>query len=98
MKNASTLFLLSLLSAAGCGGADAQVTPVNPAALPPIVLAPAPPPAPIAPKAPVALDEYFKIRRITGVSFSFDETLVAFMSDEGGRPDVWVRPLAGGAA
>lgn len=50
-----------------------------------------------APKAPVALEEYFKIGRVNGVSFSFDEKLVATMSDEGGRPDVWVKPIGGGA-
>jgi dipeptidyl aminopeptidase/acylaminoacyl peptidase len=46
----------------------------------------------------VALEEYFKIRRLTGLSFSFDEKLVAYLSDEGGRPNVWVRPIAGGPA
>src|SRR5256885_1491135 len=46
-----------------------------------------------APKAPVPLEEYFKIRRVgsrSGIllSFSHDEQLVAYLSDEGGRTDV----------
>ena len=53
------------------------------------------------PKAPVPLEEYFKIRRVgsrSGIllSFSHDEKLVAYLSDEGGRADVWVQPIAGG--
>jgi Tol biopolymer transport system component len=44
----------------------------------------------------VALEEYFKIRRVGTASFSYDEKLVAYMSDEGGRPDVWVQPVGGG--
>ncbi|HZS40599.1 MAG TPA: S9 family peptidase [Polyangia bacterium] len=64
-------------------------------------LAKAPPPR--APKAPVPLEEYFKIRRVgsrSGIllSFSHDEKLVAYLSDEGGRSDIWVQPVAGGAA
>jgi dipeptidyl aminopeptidase/acylaminoacyl peptidase len=56
-----------------------------------------------APRAPVPIEEYFKIRRVgsrSGVllSFSHDEKLVAYLSDEGGRADVWVQPVAGGAA
>jgi Tol biopolymer transport system component len=55
-----------------------------------------------APKAPVALEEYVNIRRIgsrSGIllSFSHDEKLVAYLSDEGGRTDVWVQPVASGA-
>ena len=55
-----------------------------------------------APKAPVPLEEYFKIRRVGSragilLSFSYDEKLVAYLSDEGGRADVWVQPVAGGA-
>jgi dipeptidyl aminopeptidase/acylaminoacyl peptidase len=89
--------LVSVLAAVGCAGEEAEVQAVVPPAPPPVISS-APPPAPFAPKAPVALDEYFKIRRISGVSFSFDESQVAFMSDVGGRPDVWVRPLGGGPA
>src|SRR5262249_35436331 len=56
-----------------------------------------------APKAPVPLEEYFKIRRIGSrggvlLSFSHDEKLVAYLSDEGGRSDIWVQPVAGGPA
>jgi dipeptidyl aminopeptidase/acylaminoacyl peptidase len=59
-----------------------------------------------APKAPVELAEYFKIRRVPPysrsglplVSFSHDEKLVAYASDETGRIDVWVQPVAGGTA
>jgi dipeptidyl aminopeptidase/acylaminoacyl peptidase len=46
----------------------------------------------------VALEEYFKIRRVGGASFSFDEKMVAFVSDQGGREDLWVKPVAGGEA
>ena len=54
-----------------------------------------------APKAPVPLEEYLNIRRVgsrSGIllSFSHDEKLVAYLSDEGGRTDVWVQPVAGG--
>src|SRR5215471_11872608 len=54
-----------------------------------------------APKPPVPLEEYFKIRRVgsrSGIlmSFSHDEKLVAYLSDEGGRSDVWVQPVGGG--
>jgi dipeptidyl aminopeptidase/acylaminoacyl peptidase len=94
---------LSLVSLAvfGCGGEDTP-PPVAPAPMAPAPVVTAallpPPPMATAPKAPVALGEYFKIRRVGGrVSVSADERLVAFLSDEGGRPDVWVRPIAGGA-
>ncbi|MBC7975458.1 MAG: S9 family peptidase [Myxococcales bacterium] len=54
-----------------------------------------------APKAPIALDEYLNIRRVGSragilLSFSHDEKLVAYLSDEGGRTDVWVQPVGGG--
>lgn len=51
-----------------------------------------------APQAPVPLAEYLNTRRLFGTTFSHDDKLVAFRSDEGGRPDVWVQPIAGGAA
>jgi dipeptidyl aminopeptidase/acylaminoacyl peptidase len=51
-----------------------------------------------APQAPVPLEEYFKIRRVGNLRFSHDETLVAYTSDEGGRPDIWVQPIDGGPA
>jgi dipeptidyl aminopeptidase/acylaminoacyl peptidase len=56
-------------------------------------------PAPAAAgRAPVPLEEYYKIRRYggTNMSFSHDEKLVAFGSDQGGRIDLWVRPVEGG--
>ena len=48
------------------------------------------------------LDEYFKIRRVgsrSGIlaTFSSDEKLVAYLSDESGRTEAWVQPVAGGA-
>ena len=51
-----------------------------------------------APTAPVPLETYFEIRRVYGVSFSSDEKWVAFATDQGGRPDVWVQPIGGGPA
>jgi WD40 repeat protein len=51
-----------------------------------------------APVAPVPLGTYFQTRRIGGVSFSSDEKWIAFASDVGGRPDVWVQPIEGGEA
>jgi dipeptidyl aminopeptidase/acylaminoacyl peptidase len=42
-----------------------------------------------APKAPVPLADYFKILFTRGASFNHDETLVAYLSNEGGRLDVW---------
>jgi dipeptidyl aminopeptidase/acylaminoacyl peptidase len=55
-----------------------------------------------APKAPVPLEEYFKVRRYGALSldltFSHDDELVAFQSDAGGRLDLWVKPLHGGDA
>jgi dipeptidyl aminopeptidase/acylaminoacyl peptidase len=48
-----------------------------------------------APKPPIPLAEYFKIHRTAGASFNFDESLIAYSSDEGGRMDIWIRPLAG---
>jgi dipeptidyl aminopeptidase/acylaminoacyl peptidase len=53
------------------------------------------------PRAPVPLEDYLNIRRAgsrSGIllSFSHDEKLVAYLSDEGGRTDVWVQPVAGG--
>ncbi|MEA2553079.1 MAG: hypothetical protein QOJ65_1255 [Fimbriimonadaceae bacterium] len=49
-------------------------------------------------KPAVPLAEYFKICRIAGASFSFDEKYVAYATDEGGRMDIWMRPVAGGPA
>lgn len=95
-----TFALLALLVACDSGApAPPAPPPAPPAAPPPVVAAP----AKSAPQAPVALEEYFKIRRTPAfsrsglpmVSFSHDEKLVAFASDEGGRIDVWVKPVAG---
>ena len=97
MRKRSLWALVSLVTALGCGAADENVAqPVAPPPPPPLVVPP-PPPAPKAPVAPVALEEYFKVGRVNGLSFSSDEKLVAYMSDEAGRPDIWVKPLAGGA-
>ncbi len=51
-----------------------------------------------APKAPVPLSEYFKIRRVRRAAFSHDESLFAYESDVGGRMDIWVQPVGGGEA
>src|SRR5262249_38665455 len=51
-----------------------------------------------APQAPIPIEEYMQIRRLNGISFSHDEKLDAFTSDQSGRPDVWVKPLNGGEA
>src|ERR1700722_17429645 len=90
---------------AACGGdADAPppATPAN-VAPQPLAMASATPQAPPhvsrpAPKAPIALDEYFKTTRVRGLSFSYDEKPVVTMSDAGGRPDLWGEPIGGGPA
>jgi dipeptidyl aminopeptidase/acylaminoacyl peptidase len=70
----------------------------------PTAEAPAPPsaapaaPAPRAPKAPVALEEYLNTRRLGAAHLTFDEKNVVYVSDAGGRPDLWVMPVGGGAA
>jgi len=51
-----------------------------------------------APVAPVPLEDYFAIHRVGGSSFSHDERLVAYVSDQGGRLDIWVQPVGGGEA
>lgn len=108
MKHAS-LVLVGLASfvpmlSGACGGEPAPA-PVSPssaagaAVVPSPVIAATPPHvSKPAPKAPVALEEYFKTTRVRGVSFSHDEKLVVFMSDKAGRPDLWVEPVAGGPA
>src|SRR5579862_839580 len=70
--------------------------PPPPAAPPPVSVAPPVKLTHAAPRAPVALDEYFKTVRVRGLSFSHDEKLIAMMSDKGGRPDLWVEPIEGG--
>lgn len=87
--------LLCLVAALGCGTTPAP----RPITADVIETPPVPTPAPPrAPRAPVALAEYFRIPRIREATFSHDEALVAFLSDAGGRQDVWVAPVAGGAA
>src|SRR5262245_49775428 len=48
----------------------------------------------LAARAPVPLADYFKILRLSGASFNHDESLLAYASNEGGRMDIWVRPVA----
>lgn len=100
--NVRAVLGLGVLVSIACGGEGATSPPVSTPPAPTGAQGAAGKDAGIqasrAPKAPVALGEYFKIRRAVGVSFSFDEKNVAFMSDQGGRPDVWVEPIGGGAA
>ena len=92
MRNLHALFALSILvSSVGVAHAEGSSAAAKTAS------------APRAPRAPVPLEEYFKIRRVgsrSGIllSFSHDERLVAYLSDEGGRSDVWAQPVAGGPA
>src|ERR1044071_6931703 len=95
--------LVGVVLGAACGGRPAQPppapTPATVATTPtPAVLAaasgeqPAPAGTARAPKAPIALEEYLNIRRVgsrSGIllSFSHDEKLIAYLSDEGGRTD-----------
>ena len=51
-----------------------------------------------APTAPVPLEQYFDTRRFGAPKFSAGDRWVAYSSDEGGRPDVWVQPVGGGPA
>src|SRR3954466_13946705 len=55
-------------------------------------------PAATAGRAPVPLEEYYKIRRYggTNMTFSHGGELVVFGSDQGGRTALWARPVAGG--
>src|SRR3954463_15396885 len=57
-------------------------------------------PAATAGRAPVPLEEDYKIRRYGGTNmpFSHDEKLVVFATDQGGRLDLWARPVEGGEA
>ncbi len=105
--------LVAVVAAVSCGGSPAQppAGPVPAAAAASTPTAAVPTPAPAeptapaaghAPRAPIALEEYLNIRRVgsrSGIllSFSHDEKLVAYLSDEGGRTDVWVQPVGGGA-
>lgn len=42
------------------------------------------------------LEDWLEVRRQKGASFSHDGTLLAWVSDRGGKQDVWVAPVAGG--
>src|SRR5438270_12508119 len=48
-----------------------------------------------AAKQEIPLAEYFKINRTAGASFNFNDSLIAYASDEGGRMDIWLRPVSG---
>src|SRR5689334_2797099 len=93
--------VLAVIFGAACGGsAPPPASPTPVAAAPAATASPLAEPAALvtasghAPKAPVPLEEYLNIRRVgsrSGIllSFSHDEKLVAYLSDEGGRTDVW---------
>lgn len=112
MRSRSLLGSLVLVVLVACGGEGA------PPPKPPESVAPAPVSSASAsasaaspkldsgaraPKAPVALEEYFKIRRVPAfsrsglplLSFSSDESKVAYATDETGRIDIWVKPVSG---
>lgn len=101
-RHPSVLFLAFALAtppAAAVGvGDDAAASAAAAASIPPSSAEAAATPARRAPQAPVALPEYLNIRRVRGASFSYDEALVAYRSDAGGRLDVWVQPVGGGEA
>jgi dipeptidyl aminopeptidase/acylaminoacyl peptidase len=86
LRSSGFVLLVALALSAGCGpSAGAKITITG---------------APVAhaPTAPVPLAEYFKIARVSGfATFSHDESLVAYVTDAGGRMDVWVAPVGGGA-
>ena len=48
--------------------------------------------------APLRLEELLRLRRLGGASFSHDEKLLAFQTNVSGRPEIWVKPVAGGRA
>src|SRR5215813_9861244 len=101
----SPIILVCWLAVA-CAAAPSVTTPAATASAGPPnggVLAQNPPPAKLAhaPRAPVPLEEYLKIRRVSSragilLSFSHDEKRVAYLSNEGGRIDIWVQPIGGG--
>lgn len=89
-------WLTLLLLALGCTAARApspapSSTPETPAAE-----LRAPSQGARAPRAPVPLAAYGKVRVVKGASFSHDESLVAYVSTEGDKIDLWVQPVAQG--
>ena len=90
-------FALIALALAACDDASPPEAPPQPSATPPTVVTAAPPVV-HAPKAPVAIEEYFKVRRLGAAKLTFDEKVVVLQSDAGGRPDLWVMPVTGGPA
>ena len=89
---------LGMLFVVACSGSPSE-RPSIPDAPAPLPAQPPPEPAIAgkAPKAPVPLEEYFNVRRIRGASFSHDDKLVAYGWDGGGRIDIWVQAVEGGA-
>jgi dipeptidyl aminopeptidase/acylaminoacyl peptidase len=89
---------LIALALAACDDAPSPETPPQPSAAPPAPTVVSVAQAVVhAPKAPVAIEEYFKVRRIGDAKLTFDEKRVVIMSDGGGRPDLWVMPVEGSA-
>jgi len=88
IKRSFVLFI-GIALAVGCGPrGESAVTPAGGGG-----------PAAHAPTAPVPLEDYFKIARVSSMaSFSYDDALVAYVTDAGGRMDVWVAPVGGGEA
>jgi dipeptidyl aminopeptidase/acylaminoacyl peptidase len=85
LRNLGLVLLVASVLSFGCGpGKGATITVTGK-------------PTAHAPTAPVPLAEYFKVSRVSGfASFSSDESLVAYVTDAGGRMDVWVAPVGGG--
>src|ERR1700733_5497556 len=97
MRRRLWIAALIALSLAACDDASPPETPPQPSASAPAVVTAAPV-VPHAPKAPVAIDEYFKVRRLGDAKITFDEKSVVYQSDAGGRADLWVMPIGGGPA
>jgi len=99
MRRALLLTLAMVLALFACQTPQETVTPTPGPEEKTAATAPeeqAAPEAPKAPVAPVALEEYFKIERAYGASFSFDEKTIAYETDRGGRLNVWTMPVTGG--
>lgn len=90
----SLLAILGLVVLSACEEPPPQAPPQPP---PPAASAtPAAAPVVHAPKAPVAIDEFFKVRRLNTPLLTHDEKHVVYKSDAGGRVDLWIQPVAGG--